>query len=293
MNSCIPWPSPDGAAQHPSPSRTGRTLRVVRCRLGSLLVLLSALLALGCHSSPDKRLLQYLNTSGFGKDYVGNAEEENYVSLGDTIVMSDLLHPTELALTQAVQIDGTVLLPYVGPTHVAGYTRNELQALFTEKYSPYYDETDIQVQIVTQNKVYFIYGEISQDGEKRFEGDLTLWEAVMKASPDEFKANLGRVRLIRPDPIDPFIMTVNIDDLIRRGDSTNNVKVKELDIIYVPPTFLAEVGYFVQSLLRPVTDVIREVTTAIFGVQFQGGRGGFGRRRGFNNRGGGGNLLLF
>lgn len=241
---------------------------------------LAAVLVVGCSSSPDKRLLQYLNTSGFGKDYVGNAEEENYVSLGDTIVMSDLLHPDELALTQQVQVDGTVLLPYVGPTHVAGYTRNELQALFTEKYSPYYDETDIQVQISTQGKVYWIFGEVNGDGEQKFDGDLTIWEAVMDSGPDEFKANLGRVRLIRPDPIDPFILTVNIDDIMRRGDSTNNVKIKELDIIYVPPTFLGQVGYFIQTLLRPVTDVVREISSAIFGLNFQGGRFNGGRRRG-------------
>ena len=255
-----------------------------------LLLGLLACLSVGCHSSPDKRLLQYLNTSGFGKDYVGNAEEENYVSLGDSIIMSDLLHPDELNLSQQVQIDGTILLPYVGPTHVAGYTRDELQALFTEKYSPFYDETDIQVQIATQNKVYFIYGEVSGEGEKRFEGDLTIWEAVMSARPDQFKANLGRVRLIRPDPIDPFIISVNVDDLIRRGDSTNNVKIKELDIIYVPPTFLAEVGYFVQTLLRPVTDVVREVSSAIFGLSFQGGRGF--RGRGGRRRGGQQGLLF-
>ncbi|MFT5154156.1 MAG: hypothetical protein ACI841_004163, partial [Planctomycetota bacterium] len=195
-----------------------RSLTTPTCRL---LIALSILAA--CSSAPDKRLLQYLNTSGFGKDYIGDVEEENYVTIGDTVEVHDVLHPDELTLSQKVDIDGTVLLPEIGTTHVAGYTRNELQALLTEKYSPYYDETNIQVQIRTKGKLYYIYGEVGNEGPTKFDGDLTIWQAVMKARPDKFKANLGRVRLIRPDPVDPFIIHVNIDDMIQLGDSTWNV----------------------------------------------------------------------
>lgn len=250
-----------------------------------LWLLLGISFLVSCSSAPDKRLLQYLNTSGFGKDYIGDAEEENYVTIGDTVEIHDVMHPDELTLTQRVDIDGTVLLPEVGTTHVAGYTRNELQALLTEKFSPYYDETNIQVQIRTKGKEYFIYGEVGNEGPTRFEGDVTIWEAVMAARPDKYKANLGRVRLIRPDPVDPFRIYVNIDDMIQRGDSTWNIEVKELDIIYVPPTFLAEVGYFIQALLTPLTTVLSGIGGALFGFNTGGGRG-----RGRNRRGGGGGL---
>ena len=41
-----------------------------------------------------------MNTSGFGNRYVGNAEEENYVSIGDTVRLFDSLHPNELTASQ-------------------------------------------------------------------------------------------------------------------------------------------------------------------------------------------------
>ena len=42
--------------------------------LRALAVLVAFLLA-ACNTTPDKRVLQYLNTDGFGKRYAGNAEE--------------------------------------------------------------------------------------------------------------------------------------------------------------------------------------------------------------------------
>lgn len=229
---------------------------------------LALALAAACNTAPDKRLLQYLNTDGFGNRYVGNAEEENYVSIGDTVSIFDALHPDELVATQRVDIDGTILLPEIGAVHVAGNTRSELESILTEKYSLYYDETDIKVSIRTAGKKYFVFGEVRRDGEKQFEGDLTVFEAVMEAEPLESSANLGRVRLIRPDPVDPLVIKVNIGEMIELGDSTFNVHVQERDIVFVPPTMWAEFAYFLDDLLFPVQVVFRSLADAIFVIDY-------------------------
>jgi len=247
-------------------------------------VLLLAVLT-SCNSAPDKRLLQYLNQQGFGNRYVGNAEEENYISIGDSIILQDRLHPRDLQGQGTVDIDGTVILPEVGAVIVAGNTRSELEALLTEVYSPYYDETDIKVDIRTSGKKYFIYGEVGNTGEKTFGGDLTIFEAVMSANPDDNTANLGRVRLIRADPVDPFVTTVNVGELLESGDSTFNIHVQERDIIFVPPTLLAQLGYFLDDLLFPLKQVLSGVGGALFG-------GGGRRRRGQGGLSGGlGNIF--
>lgn len=228
-----------------------------------LLVLVGLVLLPSCRTHPDKRVLQYLNKDGFGKRYTGNAEEENYITLGDTLQVTDSYHPEELRATGVVDIDGTVVLPELGATPVAGMTRTEIEALLMEKYSAYYDELDIKVRILSKGKSYFLFGELSKEGVQRFEGDLTVWEAVMLNQPDPRSANLGRVRLIRPDPVDPQIIVVDIAAMIETGDSTYNVHVQELDIIYVPPTFLAQLGYFIEALLYPVNTVIASVSRAL------------------------------
>ncbi len=253
-----------------------------RARLALFTLVVAGFLA-SCNTAPDKRLLQYLNRDGFGNSYVGNAEEENYVSIADSVNFEDTLHPTEVRASAKVSIDGTILAPLIGAVHVAGYTRSELEAFLTEKYSSYYAETDIKAVITAAGKQYFIYGEVNNEGSQRFEGDLTLFEAVMSAGPDKNSANLGRVRLVRPDPVDPIVLTFNVGDMVLTGDSTFNVHVRERDIILVPPTLLAQVGYFLEGLLFPVNQVLRSLGQAITGG---GGRGGRGRR----GRGGGGGL---
>ena len=46
---------------------------------------------------------------------------------------------------------------------------------------------------------------------------------------------------------------------LMRGDLSH---VQELDIVYVPPTILAQLGYFIQALLFPVNQVIASVARA-------------------------------
>lgn len=245
--------------------------------------LLATMVLAGCSSvtQPGKRELQYMNRRGFGLKYFNDPEEEVYAALGDTVVFLDTLHPDELSGNQKVAIDGTILMPEVGPLHVAGLTRTEIEARLTERYTLYYNETDFVVDLKSQGKIYYVMGEVQREGEEKHNGDLTVFQAVLKAQPDEQSANTGRVMLIRPDPIDPVILRFNMKDMVPGGDSTFNYPVLAYDIIYIPPTMLAEFAYFLRSLLFPVEEVLRGVGGALLGVG--GGRGGRGRNRG--NRG--------
>lgn len=245
-----------------------------------LLVLACLFQALaGCNSAPDKRTLQYLNTQGFGNRYSGNAEEENWLAIGDQLVIADGYNP-ELNLAAGVDIDGTVVLPELGAVRVAGLTRTGVEALLMEKYSPYFDSLDIKVKITTRNKKYYVFGEVAQQGEVDFPGDLTLFQAVTRANPKDETANLGRVRLIRADPKDPFVQTYDLGDMISHGYSTFNVKVQENDIIYVPPSMMAEIGYFLDTLFFPVKQVLSGLASAIFSLSFFTGTGAFAAQNG-------------
>jgi len=248
-----------------------------------LLVQVALVCASSCASvgAPDKRMLQYMNRKGFGIQYFGNPEEENYVTIGDSVLFHDVKHPDELSGTQQVAIDGTILLPEVGHVHVAGLTRSDIRAVLTERYSLYYEETDIVIDLATRGKVYYILGEVGREGERRHNGDLTVFQAVLQARPEQYSANTGRILLIRPDPVDPIMLRFNSDDMIERGDSSFNFRVQAYDIIYVPPTMLAEFAYFLRSLFFPVEEVLRGVGGALFGY----GRGGRRGRRGNNNFG--------
>ncbi len=262
------------SAVRPAPERPG----AIWARALALAACLLTLLAAGCSSThADKRLLQYLNDSGFGNRYTGNAEEQNYVTIGDTVSIDDAYNPDLAALVEVVDIDGPIVLPEIGAVHVAGLTRSDLQAFLLQKYAPYFEELDIDVRITsTTGKFFFVFGEVQRSGAQPFPGDLTVFQAVMAAVPDKRTANLGRVRLIRGDPRDPHIIPVNIGAMMTTGDMTFNVLVQERDIIYVPPNMLAQLGYFLSYLIFPITEVLRELGSALFYFRAPGYYGTYG-----------------
>jgi hypothetical protein len=47
-------------------------------------------------------------------------------------------------------------------------------------------------------------------------------------------------------------MTVDLNKMIREGDTTQNAVLEEGDIIYVPPTGFAAVGLALQQILLPI-----------------------------------------
>jgi len=233
--------------------------------LGTVLLCIGLACLVSCSATlENKRILQYLNQSGFGKRYYGNAQEQNYVSIGDTIQFLDTYNE-DVRGTQVVDIDGTILLDEVGAVYVAGFTRNELESYLTQKLSTYYVDTDVKVNIRTGGKkVYYVMGQVHRAGPFPYSGDVTLFEAVTLAAPDEFGANLGRVRLIRADPRDPLVITADVTEIWSSGDSTYNVQVHEYDIVYVPPTLLQSAADLVSGLFVPITSVFRDVFYAIF-----------------------------
>lgn len=87
-----------------------------------------------------------------------------------------------------------------------------------------------------QGQKCFVVGRVENPGPHRFHGDLTLFEAIMQATPKPDAGNLGRVRLIRADPRDPFVEVFDLSGVFLRGDSTSNVHVHEGDVIDVQST---------------------------------------------------------
>ena len=239
----------------------------------SLLALV--LMASSCTVSeiPDRRILAELVRSGPGGYHWGDAQEENYVVVGDGVAVVDNLNPTDLNLPpQIVDIDGTIELPVLGSVHVAGMTQDDIQAELTRRYSPYYeggaDDLDIRARITSRAKFYYVFGEVTAVGRRQLLEETTILDAVMGAAPRQDTANLARCRLIRGDPLDPLIITINLDQIITEGNSTFNVIVREKDIIYVPPTWLAEFGFTLRRIFFPFQQVLGVFTSFLFTLEF-------------------------
>lgn len=223
-----------------------------------------------CSGVEDKRIRQLLNEKGFGTRAQGVATHENYVSGGDAVVFfiepSIYLQPgyeqlSLLTVPQAVGIDGTIFVPYVGPVPVLGLTQRELKLLVEEQLQAFFNAPiRLQARIVGTGKAFYVFGEAAAKGRLPFpKADLTILEAIASVGTTPL-ANLGRVRVIRPDAENPLVIYVNLREMVTTGNTTYNILLQDNDIIYVPPTFLGAVTRFVEKVVTP----LGVVTNALF-----------------------------
>ena len=237
-------------------------------RLQTLLLLLLCGLA-SCANYEDKRIRQLLNEKGFGTRAEGRASLENYVSGGDGVVFlvdpSVLMTPGAerlvlLTQLQRVGLDGTILLPYVGPVMVLGLTERQLKQLVESQLAAFFN-IDIQVtpRILDRGKHFFAFGEAMLKGRvPYFKADLTLLEAVTYIKPTSL-ANMGKVRLIKPDAENPLVIVVNVREMIMTGNMRYNVPLDENDFLYLPPTWLGGMARFIEKLLQPLNVAVQSM----------------------------------
>jgi hypothetical protein len=222
-----------------------------------------------CGGYEDARIRQLMHEKGFGTRAQGDATIENYLTGGDAVQflvspiaysMPDAEKLFMLTLPQAPSIDGTILLPYVGPVYVLGMTERELATLVKNQYRPIFKfEIDVQARIINYGKVIYAFGETLVRGPQMLaQADMTLFQAVSRVGWTSL-ANVGRVYLIRPDAENPLVMVMNLREMVTTGLTATNFPVRENDIIYIPPTLLGVLARMIERLLQPVALAVQTV----------------------------------
>jgi hypothetical protein len=212
-----------------------------------------------CGSYEEKRLRELMVEKGFGTRAQGDATVEEYVGGRDQIAFQmdpkafmrpDAERLYYLSSPQAVALDGTIVVPYVGSVYVLGKTQQELTDLVRSLLLPVFNQNiDMEARILSQ-KFFFSFGETGLKGMHLMRPDLTLFEAIATVRWTNL-ANLGRVYLIRPDAEHPLVMEVNFRDMVF-GDTMRNFRLRENDVVYIPPTFLGLLARILERILQPV-----------------------------------------
>lgn len=240
--------------------------RVIPTRTSwSFLLLALATLLSSCSNYEEKRIRELLHEKGFGSRAQGDATTENYIGGGDMVVFllpdAAMLDPSaaelaRLGAPQSVAIDGKILIPYVGPVQVLGLTEAQAATLVKGLLQGQFQfEIDVQARIVRDLKHFYAFGEVGFKGVHLMAevgNDATLLKAMSRIGWTQL-ANLSRVQLIRPDAEHPLVVEVDLYRIITTGYTKYNLRLRENDILYVPPTFLGMVSRLLERLLAPVS----------------------------------------
>ena len=88
-----------------------------------------------------------------------------------------------------------------------------------------------------QAQTFFVFGEVRKPGSYQIEKDTNVLEAITVAGGLTEKAAAGRTRIIRTTAKGQEILYVDVNDLLKRGQSDKSVRVLENDVIVVPESF--------------------------------------------------------
>jgi polysaccharide biosynthesis/export protein len=215
-----------------------------------------ALLA-ACAGTDDARVLQVLNQRGFGRP-TQDANRQYYVGIGDTITLQDRIHPEYNGVTETVRMDGVVTLPEVGEVYINGLSPDEITQVLQLKFEQYVNDTSgMSVRVMTTtSKRYYITGLPPRLTKSfPFTGDVLLIDAIERGNVDQLLVDEQRIRVLRGDPENPLVIECNYEDIQERGLTRDNILIRENDVIYLTPSIVGWLTYFVSLLLAPLEPV--------------------------------------
>ncbi len=156
--------------------------------------------------------------------------------------------------TETIRPDGKITLPLIGSLYVAGLTCEEASAIIEEKARSFYEDADASLRVVRfRSKKIYVFGEVSGPGPYVYDGANTVLETLSRAQPTRL-ADPSRIHVLRPGQNGEVVqrMTIDLDRMVKEGDTDLNAVLEEGDIIYVPPNPLAATGLVLQQLLLPI-----------------------------------------
>ncbi len=91
--------------------------------------------------------------------------------------------------------------------------------------------------LVPRGNAFFVFGEVKKPGAYQLERATTILEGITMAGGFTDKAAPGRTRVIRSTPTGQQGITVDVNDIIKRGPGTKAMQLQENDVVVVPESF--------------------------------------------------------
>jgi protein involved in polysaccharide export with SLBB domain len=227
-----------------------KLLHTYRAAFAAILAAAALLLLSGCSSNP-----QYTDYPAFITEPRMPASNSPYLIGPPDVLEFRSSRVREIGTyRETVSPDGFVNVPLLGRVYVAGRTVQSLQQELEERASFYYQDADINCRVTLYaSKKIFVFGQVHAPGQYFYNGSNTVMNTLAKAQPTT-RADPSSIAIVRPDENGELRarMTVNLDHMIKTGDTTLNAVLQEGDIVYVPASGIGKATISFEQLLMPL-----------------------------------------
>ncbi len=128
--------------------------------------------------------------------------------------------------------DGSIFFPYIGAVRVEGRTLADVRAEVSQRLARFIQDPQLDVRIAAfRSKRVYVTGEVATPGVVPVtDVPLTLVEALSVVGGGTPEAALQGVQVAR----EGVARTFDLQALLERGDMTQNLLLRDGDVIYVP-----------------------------------------------------------
>lgn len=152
------------------------------------------LLATGCAgvgaggptSNPNAGVPRQVNTNVLSQ----------FIRVGEQLKVEFIDKTPPATFEQVVRDDGTITLELGQTFEAAGKSEAQLQEEIRARYVPKY-YLRLTVNIIRNNRWYFVGGEVKNESQRPYTGDITVLKAIASAGGFTVYADKKRIELIR------------------------------------------------------------------------------------------------
>lgn len=185
---------------------------------------------------------------------------------GDTIEVQ-LFGKENRQITLVVNRDGTINFPNIGPINVMGSNFQELKQSILDRIGEQLIGTSASVSMGALRSInVLIVGDAQRPGSYTVSGLSTVTNALLVSGGVSEVGSLRNIQLKRDGRL---IATLDLYDLLLKGNAKNDLRLESGDVIFIPPVGdTVAVGGFVR---RPAIYELKRETTAAEVLALAGG----------------------
>ncbi len=105
----------------------------------------------------------------------------------------------------------------------------------------------------------YVFGQVNSQGILRLRDSQDLLTAIALSggtTPVAVKTDIKIIRDYAERPGNPIILSANLDQILYQGDLSQNIRLKDGDVIYVPRSTIGDINEFIANI-TPMLDLLQ------------------------------------
>ncbi len=108
----------------------------------------------------------------------------------------------------------------------------------------------------TQEIEVYVLGMVASPGLFVVHERPNVLQALALSKYYRFGAVLRSAKVVRGDPNNPTVISVDLERLLFKGDRTQNIRLESGDVLYIPQSFISSVADFIANIWPPMATTL-------------------------------------